>query len=266
MKTLLFLLLTVCTTLSQGLTLRSPLRDIKPAPVSGITTTYWLDLEFGSDGDRPNPLQLEASHAPWTNDWTAYGATNQFYIRTAAQKAFTSVINGTTDSGSRGLEMDLNSGATAAKGWYLKIDNGANATSFAFWYKASSLAASIGLVLAEPSVQIINSGGSVQSRVIIGTDISSNPLVAMYTSSAGNTITLAADTWYRFECLSQRSGTCSLEVFNEAGTPQGTSSGTGTAQDGYYFIIGGFNDWMDYGSIYLDNIIINISGTTPLGP
>ena len=264
MRTLLLILM-MCVLSASGADRRTIMRNYRGPSGASITVNYWEDFEFGSDGDNPTALQLEANHAPYTNDWTLGGTTTLMYVRTAGQKAFTSTINGITDSGTRGLELDINGSNTGARYHYLRVTNGANATSFAVWYKANSLVTSVNT--AQPIIIIWNNVGVIQNRILMGTDSSGNPKLAFDNGvTNGTVLTLVSDAWYRLEVLSQNNTLSSMTVYDTSDVSQGVSTATGAPVDFSYVVIGNANTYVELGSLFFDNLLVNKSGASPIGP
>jgi hypothetical protein len=230
-----------------------------------LTANVWQDFEFGSDGDNPTAGNLDGTHSGYTLSWTLNGTTSLNYVRTAASHTSPSTINSITDSGTRGLEIDINGANTASRAYYAAINQAATPVSYGFWIYPTSLVNNVAVV--HQLFQVLNSGFSHQFRINMGSDGSGNLKINITASTTSADLTLTKDAWHYVAFKGTKNSTVFLEVFDASGTSEGSTTATAFDREAYYVVIGGFNAYSEIGSIYMDNLVIDWTDAThPLKP
>lgn len=229
-----------------------------------MTVDIWQDFEFGSNGNNPTSGNLDGTHSPYTLSWTLNGTTNLNYVRTAASKPSPSPINGITDTGTRGLELDIQVGNEANRAYYAQINKGVSVLSYGFWIYLASPVSNTSPV--HVIYQVMGSGFSNQWRFKVGTSAAGALQVVISGTTDSSPLQLTSNAWYWVSITGGNNTTVTMEVFDSAGLSVGSKTATANTQDAYYVSIGSFNVYTAIGSVYTDNFCINYSGITPLKP
>lgn len=230
-----------------------------------ITADLWSPMETVAPdattlktASSPLPLGTVAGSSTWD---TSHGTQ---LTSTSAQKALISTVNGNSTSGTYGyvghhdtpnyVRIDLNTGYTSNQ-------------SVVFSYQCTALDSGSYTIPAA-----WGEDGSTPN-VIVRFRVENNAGVytAMLETDLGTSsaITIAAATSYYVTVkVAVSGGTCSLAVFNSAGTQVGsTVTIAGQSKNLYYHIFGCFASISASGDDYVDNYCIDkTSATFPLGP
>ena len=251
------LLLAVIFTVSADRRRLMGARNVAAAAGNNITADLWQTFEGALDA---TGLQANDNHASAT--WTVDNAASLLSIHANAERATVSTVNTVSDTGSTGLKRVYTS--TALGGLTVNLGTDYSAVSFGVWFKFSE----------NPSVnhtlfQAQNNGGSGAIPDSIAFRYSTRYLGW---GSAGNSIgtALSAATWYWVTVHVVQNGTCTIQVYNEAGTKIG-SDATGTAPNNAFRKLYPFNYNAETSDgtleMYMDDLVIDYADATyPLGP
>ncbi len=223
-----------------------------PAAASGITADFWQDFEFTT----MNTGNLDAHDHNAGGTWSITDTATQLATGTGAQHTMLSTVNGTTDTGARGLVYTANNASAAFLQYQYSSAPNANAVSFGMW------------ILVPSSGSDCNSKFCTFYNVVA---IRARKNGATYTigwDDNSGEITITADNWYWVTTSIQKSATCKLRVYNASGVQVGSETTfAGRANDMTHLMIANL-DGGNFGvTLNIDNVVFDqTSHVYPLGP
>jgi hypothetical protein len=227
-------------------------------PSASTTVNLWQDFEFDTVSD----ANLAANDHCADGTWVVTDAGGKLSTSTSGESATLTSINGSADSGTRGLAYD-HTGGTAARATYTFASSKTSAAvSYGFWYKSPPISSNVGdwALMSSGSaagsstatLQIERESGTLHVRVF-GSD------VPAYTNITANTL-------YWMTIKIQRGATCSLSVYSAVGSLVATSSCTGNDVDQERFVLVTAQTRDISGTAYFDDLIVDWSTAAfPLG-
>jgi hypothetical protein len=195
------------------------------AATKNITADFWMTFESNADC---TATELDKSDGVAGANWDATLDTESKLTctSTSADYLLTTKVNSTSDTGTKGMLVDLSGSATAAIVWYQPSARTSYSTGF--WYKTPSqqnfnwtafhnTSNTDGTSYAVGCGDVYGAGGGA---FVIGF------------AGVGSGITVSANTSYWVTVKWVRNGTCSLAVYtDDVGTSQVGSTITRTAAD-----------------------------------
>lgn len=236
---------------------RRMLLSKKPAGSStSITVDLWQTFEF----DTISGANFDANDNTSTGSWSVTDTGAQLSTSSTGQKSFTSLINGSSDSGTRGMAKVYTSAATASPTFDIGSGNTKANVSHSFWFRYSG-------------------NPTINKRVSLLYGTSTECLRADFqylTDTIGfnggansNGVALSENTFYRIEIDFTQNATCYGRVYSVMDAQVGDEfTATGANQAMRYWQIFGSAEAVDSGiTLYWDNLIIDWTDATyPLGP
>ena len=225
---------------------------------ANIVADFWQTFEFAT----LTTGNLDANDNIGTGTWTITDAGSSLSISTSGSQHTTSTVNGTADTGTRGMAINCTAAATAR----IEYDSATTHSDLTMscWYFTPTIGnfdsdEFMGILGGSSHYASFGQGGGTTTRYI------------QWLAAGSGTITVTAGQWYWVTMQLSQAGTCSLSVYNASGTQVGstiTKAATGIAMD--QFVWGAILAPSASGAsptAYLDNCVIDWTHNTfPLGP
>lgn len=223
---------------------------------SSITADFWQTFEFAT----VNGSNLDSNDGTSTGTWSVTDASGLLSTSTTGQQSFSSLINGLSDSGTRGLARSYSSTATATPTFDIGSGNTKANVSHSFWFR----------IEGNPTV-------NKRLSLLYGTSVEclrvdyqySTDTVTFNGGANSNGVALSQSTFYRCEVQFNQNATCYGRVYSTVGAQVGNEfTVTGANQAWRYWQIYGGNELADAGiTFYWDNVLFDWTDATyPLGP
>jgi hypothetical protein len=230
------------------------------ASAPSITVDMWQDFEF--DGT-VSAASLNANDHTSAGSWSVSADQSPVWTTTDDEKTTTSSINGTTDTGTRGLRRSFTNTATSYA--FYNLPSAKTNISVGFWYRAPNTPAWAGgskIVYAYnvAQVKISQEGTAGQPKIRLG-----------YGGSDGTASSaLTPNSWYWVTAKFAKNGICSCTVYDSTGAAVATQPGsvTGLNNNIESIFIGDNNAYMTANTFSgIDDVVADWTTVTyPLGP
>lgn len=228
---------------------------------AGPTITADLWQTFSNATLDTTNLAAEDSIADGT--WSIVDSATRLSNSTSGQQAFTSTVNSTTDTSTRGLAMDVSGTEQSSIGYVWNTAQTAGPVSFGMWVKTPTSCP------GEAVIEFFSTNGNSDYVMKVGiyNDGANLTFRVRGDGSWTDTATISNSTWYRIEIVSQSSSTCTFKLFSAANSQIGsTISVTGYDTTQISFGIGTGPHVAGTGIMYFDNLVAKTNSSAALGP
>ena len=251
------LLLAVICTVSADRRRLLMTRNVAAAAGNNITADLWQTFEGALDA---TGLQANDNHASAT--WTVDNGASLLSIHADAERATVSTVNTVADTGSTGLKRVFTS--TAANFLTVNLGTDYSTVSFGVWFQFSENPGNNHVLFQAQN----NTGSDAIPEAI--TLRSSTRYLGWGTTGNSVGTAMSSATWYWVTVQVVQNSTCTLRVYNDAGSQVG-SDATGTAPNNAFRKLFPFNynAQLSDGTLemYMDDLVIDYADATyPLGP
>lgn len=245
----------------------STLLLLAPSAAAGtpITVDVWETFNFTATAGNVTTTLLEAN-----DNYTPTGYTfvsdsqTKMSTETAGEQATISWPGGVQDTGSRGLAIDLTSLSASSYAWFTSPSD-TNIVSVGFWFKTATITDTHTYEIA----RFENSGSDLCMSINYRNDAGVYK-IRQFTSGGTSDVTVSVDTWYWITAQYSRNTTCSMSVYNSAGTLVSAVTNADYNNRVFRRIRLGISTApaaTDSVSLYYDDLLILWNGAAfPLGP
>lgn len=226
----------------------------------GFTADMWQTFEFSAAAGAVTAVLLDGTDNITGGTWVVTDTGSKLSTSASGEQAMVSQVNSTTDTGTLGLARSL-SGGTAASVQY-QFAAAKTTFSIGFWLKTVALGSfSTGYEV----LNIKDNTGAVGNADGVGQLRNQGDGHQQIEYHGGGDFVITEGTIYWITVQWVKNATSTIKIYSTAGSLLHTGTWTGFNGDAVCFNL--FGDTANHAvTAYVDDVVVNFTGTFPLGP